>query len=85
MTSAELLLYATEGFWTIKDDLMVGIQMTVPATNEHLLAPFAGGEIQQATLRRFRIVHQEGPPQVKRRSTVVWFATVHREGGRDVA
>lgn len=78
--SGEFLLYQTEDGRTrvecrfVDDTLWLSqalmgelFQVTVPTINEHLKAIFADGELQpEATIRKFRIVRQEGVRQVAR-------------------
>lgn len=77
---AEFLLYETEDGRTrvecrfVDDSLWLSqalmadlFQVSVPTINEHLKTLFADGEIQEeATIRKFRIVRQEGARQVNR-------------------
>ena len=77
---AEFLLYETEDGRTrvecrfVDDSLWLSqalmaelFQVSVPTVNEHLKTLFADGEIQpEATIRKFRIVRQEGARQVNR-------------------
>lgn len=77
---AEFLLYETEDGRTrvecrfVEDSLWLSqalmadlFQVSVPTINEHLKTLFADGEIQEeATIRKFRIVRQEGARQVNR-------------------
>ena len=77
---AEFLLYETEDGRTrvecrfVDDSLWLSqalmaelFQVSVPTVNEHLKTLFTDGEIQpEATIRKFRIVRQEGARQVNR-------------------
>ena len=77
---AEFLLYETEDGRTrvecrfVDDSLWLSqalmadlFQVSVPTINEHLKTLVADGEIQEeATIRKFRIVRQEGARQVNR-------------------
>ena len=77
---AEFLLYETEDGRTrvecrfVDDSLWLSqalmaelFQVSVPTINEHLKTLYSEGEIQEeATIRRFRIVRQEGARQVNR-------------------
>lgn len=77
---AEFLLYETEDGRTrvecrfVDDSLWLSqalmadlFQVSVPTINEHLKTLFVDGEIQEeATIRKFRIVRQEGARQVNR-------------------
>lgn len=77
---AEFLLYETEDGRTrvecrfVDDSLWLSqalmadlFQVSVPTINEHLKTLFVDGEIQEeATIRKFRIVRQEGVRQVNR-------------------
>ena len=76
----EFLLYETEDGRTrvecrfVDDSIWLSqllmaelFQISVPTVNEHLKTLFADGEIQsEATIRKFRIVRQEGARQVNR-------------------
>ena len=76
----EILLYQTEDGHTriecrfendtlwLSQALMADLfQVTVPTVNEHLKGIYAEGELQsEATIRKFRIVRQEGARQVAR-------------------
>lgn len=79
-SGAEFLLYETEDGRTrvqcrfVDDSLWLSqalmaelFQVSVPTINEHLKTLYAEGEIQaEATIRKFRIVRQEGSRQVNR-------------------
>ena len=80
MVSAEFLLYETEdgrtrvecrfindSLWLTQAMMAELFQVTVPTVNEHLKTLYADGEIQpEATIRKFRIVRQEGARQISR-------------------
>lgn len=80
LVDAEFLLYETEDGHTrvecrfIDDSLWLTqalmaelFKVTVPTVNEHLKTLLAEGEIQpEATIRKFRMVRQEGARQVNR-------------------
>ena len=77
---SEFLLYETEdgrtrvecrfisdSLWLTQAMMAELFQVTVPTVNEHLKTLYVEGEIQpQATIRKFRIVRQEGERQVSR-------------------
>lgn len=79
-SGAEFLLYETDDGRTrvqcrfVDDSLWLSqalmselFQVSVPTINEHLKTLYAEGEIQpEATIRKFRIVRQEGSRQVNR-------------------
>ena len=79
-SGGEILLYQTEDGHTriecrfendtlwLSQALMADLfQVTVPTVNEHLKGIYAEGELQsEATIRKFRIVRQEGARQVAR-------------------
>lgn len=76
----EFLLYETEdgrtrvecrfmddSLWLTQALMAVLFQVTVPTINEHLKTLYAEGEIQpEATIRKFRMVRQEGAREVSR-------------------
>ena len=79
-TPGEFLLYVTEdgrtrvecrfmdeSLWLTQAQMAELFQVVVPTINEHLKTLFTEGEIQpEATIRKFRIVRQEGGRQVSR-------------------
>lgn len=80
MPGGEILLYQTEDgrtriecqfenetLWLSQAMMADLFQVTVPTVNEHLKGIYAEGELQsEATIRKFRIVRQEGARQVAR-------------------
>ncbi len=80
MPGGEILLYQTEDgrtriecqfknetLWLSQAMMADLFQVTVPTVNEHLKGIYAEGELQSgATIRKFRIVRQEGARQVAR-------------------
>ena len=80
MASTEFLLYETEdgrtrvecrfineSLWLTQAMMAELFQVTAPTVNEHLKTLYTEGEIQpEATIRKFRIVRQEGARQVSR-------------------
>lgn len=59
--------FVEDSLWLSQALMSELFQVTVPTINEHLRTIFADGELQpQSTIRKFRIVRQEGKRQVHR-------------------
>jgi len=59
--------FANESLWLSQILISQLFGVTVPTVNEHLKGIYADGELlPEATIRKFRIVRQEGPRQVAR-------------------
>jgi len=80
LPQSELVLYATEDglarfylraeggtVWLTQKQIAELFQVSLPTVNEHLAGIFAEGELEpERTLRKFRIVQQEGAREVRR-------------------
>ena len=59
--------FEDENLWLSQALIAELFQVTVPTVNEHLKGIYAEGELQApATIRKFRIVRQEGAREVNR-------------------
>lgn len=59
--------FEQESLWLTQALMAELFQVTVPTVNEHLKGLYADGELEpEATIRKFRIVRQEGSRQVTR-------------------
>ena len=59
--------FEDESVWLTQALIAELFQVTVPTVNEHLKGIFSEGEVQAgATIRKFRIVRQEGTRQITR-------------------
>lgn len=59
--------FEQENLWLTQALMAELFQVTVPTVNEHLKGLYADGELEpEATIRKFRIVRQEGSRQVTR-------------------
>lgn len=86
MGQGEIILYQTEdgaariecrlvdeSIWLTQKLMAQLFDVTVPTVNEHLSNIYADGEVRpEATIRKFRIVRQEGSREVARRSGSRW-------------
>jgi hypothetical protein len=60
------LRFAEESPWFTQAQLAQIFGVSVPTVNEHISKFLAGGELEAATIRKFRIVRQEGERTVAR-------------------
>ena len=61
------VLVQDETLWTTQKSMAELFSVSVPTINEHLKNIFESGELEQnPTIRKFRIVRQEGSRQVTR-------------------